>query len=866
MEETDLLTEQDATLTGGEEQNYDISSDLIRGHINTIILRCLYDGDKYGYEIIADIEKKSGGLYTIKQPTLYSALKRLEKLRYVTSYHGEFSNGGQRKYFSLTDLGKQVTEQNLSDWEYSRTIIDSLISDGNAHYDFSFITEKQKELVDLKATLSAREKALNDEKIALNNLRNELQRERSLLSAQSSSLSSQKTDFKELQTQIENQKRELEAQHQALNEKQGEIDVKELELAEKEQEIAQAKTELEQQNAEILSLKEMLEKQQLTFNEESALELSKLQAENTALATELEDKKAVILSLNSAIATQENSLQLLKSEYENKSTEFYNRSLELRAQQAQFDAQKEKFDEEKRANAEETERLNALQATLSDKEHELLDREKAIEAFHETNDVEALSALENERAELKTQLEILEVERNTLRSDNEALEKEKLALETERERLRELQSALQSEREQIDKKAYEITQQEYKVSTQQRELESKHLETSESAEELQRQASDLERRENELYSRSQTLQDDLSVLQQQQKELSARQTVYNQQQLEFIARKNALSAQQFELAEKLTSYNSQVKLFNENLEKMENERLALQNERQKHENDVRALAQEKETFEIEKQKFAEEKSENEKERMDAQKKALDDASGLQVRMAELQERERAITQRENALHERLMDFQTRGVPQYYDQYVGGVGGYAPSAPYPTDPYGNLREQAQSDGIRLNTAGTMRSYAQNNVATETAYATAQTKSAGRFYNVGATLFKSAFIVFCIIAFECLLVFFAKEWLQISAVYPIVGFLGGFIVFLICSILYACGYRSRVRRKKHPSYVLTNTVLFVISVIVVSMIAVYCKAQISVLPELLAFIVIPVGYLLNILIFTAFFYTFSKRNEK
>ena len=70
-------SETENTLTGGEEQNFDISSDLIRGHINTIILRSLYDGDKYGYDIINEIEKKSGGLYTLKQPTLYSALKRV---------------------------------------------------------------------------------------------------------------------------------------------------------------------------------------------------------------------------------------------------------------------------------------------------------------------------------------------------------------------------------------------------------------------------------------------------------------------------------------------------------------------------------------------------------------------------------------------------------------------------------------------------------------------------------------------------------------------------------------------------------------------------------------------------------------------
>ena len=65
-----------------------VSSDLIRGHINTIILRALYDGDKYGYEIIAEIEQKSHGQYSLKQPSLYSALKRLEKDGYVTSYWG----------------------------------------------------------------------------------------------------------------------------------------------------------------------------------------------------------------------------------------------------------------------------------------------------------------------------------------------------------------------------------------------------------------------------------------------------------------------------------------------------------------------------------------------------------------------------------------------------------------------------------------------------------------------------------------------------------------------------------------------------------------------------------------------------------
>ena len=250
--------EEDQSMTGGDEGALDISSDLIRGHINTIILRCLYEEDKYGYDIMEEIEKKSAGMYKLKPPTLYSALKRLEKLGYVKSYAGEFSNGGQRKYFHLTDEGRTVAKRSLSEWEFSRTIIDSLISDGEQHFDFSFITEKQTELTELKRSLAAREAALEEEKSAITKLRNEVQRERSLISAQSSSLSEQKIDHSELRDKIASQKKELENKELILSEKQGEIDAKELALRSKEQEIEKAREELETLSVEIETLQEKL--------------------------------------------------------------------------------------------------------------------------------------------------------------------------------------------------------------------------------------------------------------------------------------------------------------------------------------------------------------------------------------------------------------------------------------------------------------------------------------------------------------------------------------------------------------------------------------------------------------------------------
>lgn len=108
------------------ENRLTISSDLIRGHIDTIILHSLLGGDKFAQQISDAVEEKSSGEYKINQATLYSSLKRLESLKLVLSYWNDVDDG-RRKYFKITDLGKQTVQDNLSSWTYSRSIIDKLM-------------------------------------------------------------------------------------------------------------------------------------------------------------------------------------------------------------------------------------------------------------------------------------------------------------------------------------------------------------------------------------------------------------------------------------------------------------------------------------------------------------------------------------------------------------------------------------------------------------------------------------------------------------------------------------------------------------------------------------------------------------------
>lgn len=104
-----------------------ISSDLIRGHIDTIILRVLMDNDNYGYEIMKTISLISGGLYELKEPSLYTSLRRLEKGKLIQSYWGDESQGGRRKYYNITPFGIETYNKSVSEWKTAKELISRLV-------------------------------------------------------------------------------------------------------------------------------------------------------------------------------------------------------------------------------------------------------------------------------------------------------------------------------------------------------------------------------------------------------------------------------------------------------------------------------------------------------------------------------------------------------------------------------------------------------------------------------------------------------------------------------------------------------------------------------------------------------------------
>ncbi len=106
-----------------------ISSDVIRGYNDTIILSLLLAGDSYGYEISKNIRVITDEQYVIKETTLYSTFNRLEKNGYIESYYGEETQGKRRTYFRITKSGIDYYKEKCEEWDLTKKVINKFVKE-----------------------------------------------------------------------------------------------------------------------------------------------------------------------------------------------------------------------------------------------------------------------------------------------------------------------------------------------------------------------------------------------------------------------------------------------------------------------------------------------------------------------------------------------------------------------------------------------------------------------------------------------------------------------------------------------------------------------------------------------------------------
>lgn len=109
-----------------------IDKGLIGGSTNLLLLSLLSEQDRYGYEIIKELEARSDKTFQFKEGTLYPVLHKLENNGLVTSYMAKGETGKERKYYKITTKGQKQLAEEKQTWDAFAISVNKVIG-GNVH-------------------------------------------------------------------------------------------------------------------------------------------------------------------------------------------------------------------------------------------------------------------------------------------------------------------------------------------------------------------------------------------------------------------------------------------------------------------------------------------------------------------------------------------------------------------------------------------------------------------------------------------------------------------------------------------------------------------------------------------------------------
>jgi PadR family transcriptional regulator PadR len=91
--------------------------ELLQGTLDLLILRTLQLGPAHGHAIAKAIELKSDDVLQVEQGSLYPALHRLIKRRWISVEDGTSENNRRAKFYRLTANGRKQLAVETSKWD-----------------------------------------------------------------------------------------------------------------------------------------------------------------------------------------------------------------------------------------------------------------------------------------------------------------------------------------------------------------------------------------------------------------------------------------------------------------------------------------------------------------------------------------------------------------------------------------------------------------------------------------------------------------------------------------------------------------------------------------------------------------------------
>ena len=100
---------------------------LIKGVTEPLLLYLINEIPMYGYQIIKELEKRTTGYFKLRGGTIYPVLQRLEGRGLVKSRWQQITERQRRRYYEITDKGRQFLAEKLSEWKDFSTAVSMLM-------------------------------------------------------------------------------------------------------------------------------------------------------------------------------------------------------------------------------------------------------------------------------------------------------------------------------------------------------------------------------------------------------------------------------------------------------------------------------------------------------------------------------------------------------------------------------------------------------------------------------------------------------------------------------------------------------------------------------------------------------------------
>jgi transcriptional regulator len=101
--------------------------DMLQGTLDMLILKTVALGPIHGYGIAMRIQQVTEDVLRVRQGSLYPALYRLERKRWIDYEWGTSENGRRAKYYRLTKQGRKQLATETESWDRLSTAVNRLL-------------------------------------------------------------------------------------------------------------------------------------------------------------------------------------------------------------------------------------------------------------------------------------------------------------------------------------------------------------------------------------------------------------------------------------------------------------------------------------------------------------------------------------------------------------------------------------------------------------------------------------------------------------------------------------------------------------------------------------------------------------------